>query len=96
MDENIDCDEAFGEGHVIPKTDDFYAKESMVRMFAIAKDATTPTKDKVAALKAILDFTKERPAQKQKVQLDKSEEWLLAVEADLKREQVRDSKKATD
>lgn len=96
MEDNIDCDEEFGEGHVIPKTDDYYAKESMVRMFAIAKDTTTPTKDKVAALKAILDFTKERPATKQKVTLDKSEEWLQAVEEDLKREQARSSKKATD
>jgi hypothetical protein len=74
----------FGEASVIPGTDDSRAKEAMRELGAIAF-GPGQVRDRLTALRTILEFTKEKPAQRSKVTLDKSEEWLLAVEADMKR-----------
>lgn len=86
----------FEDAVVVPGTDEHKAKAALHGIATVALNVKTPLKERINALKILLDFTKERPAQKQKVQIDKSEEWLLAVEADLKNEQARSPKKTSE
>lgn len=69
---------------VIPGSDADMAKRALAEAFTLAVGPNTEVKTKIAALKVVLDFTKEKPVSKQKLTLDKSEEWLAALEAEMK------------
>jgi len=69
---------------VVPGSEAEMAKQALEEAFAMAVGPATDAKVKTAALRLVLDFTKAKPESKTKLTLDKSEEWLDALEADMK------------
>ena len=63
----VDCDE--------------YAREALTTALEQMRLPIHP-KEKLAAARLVLDFTKAKPAQKQEITVTKAEEWLEAVTAD--------------
>lgn len=69
---------------VVPGTEASMAKEALEHAFVHAISPLTDAKTKSAYLRLVLDFTKSKPESKSKLTLDKSEEWLDALEKDMK------------
>jgi hypothetical protein len=76
----------FPEAADVPFTDEAKAKSALKELAEVALSKGTPVKVRISALKILLEFTKEKPAQRSKVTLDKSEEWLMALEADMQKD----------
>lgn len=76
----------FEPAAVVPGTDEAKAKAALEETCAIALGNGLPIKERLVALKTVLEFTKSKPESKSKLVLDKSEEWLAAVEADMKKD----------
>jgi hypothetical protein len=68
---------------VVPDSEEAMAKEALREACKIAL-GPYPVREKLAAQRVILDFTKAKPESKSKITLDKSEEWLAAVAEDMK------------
>lgn len=79
----------FPEAAVVPGTDEEKAKKALEEVCAIGLAQGIAVKERLAALRTVLEFTKSKPETKAKVTLDKSEEWLAAVEADMKADAKR-------
>lgn len=60
---------------------DAQAKEALKAAIAVMRGPVSP-KDKLAAARLVLDFTKAKPAQKQDITVSKAEAWLEAVTKD--------------
>ena len=60
---------------------DDMAKEALHEALSIMR-MEIAQKDRLAAARLVLDFTKAKPAQKTELTVNKAEEWLAAVTAD--------------
>jgi hypothetical protein len=67
----------------IPGSEAEMAKAALEEAFVNAIGPRTDAKSKAAFIRIVLDFTKSKPESKSKLTLDKSEEWLDAVAADM-------------
>jgi hypothetical protein len=71
-------------GVVIPGSEQDMAKRALEEAFALAVSPLTQAQVKNAAIRTVLEWTKAKPESKSKLTLDKSEEWLAALAADMK------------
>lgn len=71
---------------VVPGSEAEMAKEVLKEAFVMAVSPLTDTKVKATYQRIVLDFTKAKPESKTKLTLDKSEEWLAALEQDMKKD----------
>lgn len=69
---------------VIPGSEAEMAEKALHEAYKHAVGPLTDTKTKASLLRLVLDFTKSKPESKSKLTLDKSEEWLSALDADMK------------
>ena len=60
------------------------AKNALREAYKMAVSPLTDAKVKATYQRLVLDFTRAKPESKTKLTLDKSEEWLAALEADMK------------
>lgn len=68
----------------IPGSEAEMAKAALEEAFVRAVGPMTDAKTRAQYLRLVLEFTKAKPESKTKLTLDKSEEWLAALEADMK------------
>lgn len=65
--------------NMVPEDDEGKAKASLEATARIALDETQPLRERLAANRLLLEFTKSKPAQKSEVKLEKPEDWLTVI-----------------
>ncbi len=68
---------------VVPGSEAEMAKEVLREAYKDAVSPMTDKKVKATYQRLVLDFTKAKPESRSKLTLDKSEEWLAALEEDM-------------
>lgn len=67
----------------IPGTEEDMAKRTLEEAYVHAVGPMTDSKTRAGYIRIVLDFTKSKPEQKQKLSLENSAEWLAALAADM-------------
>lgn len=78
-----------------PGSKEEMGKQALAEAFTYGVGPHTDAKTKSAYLKLVLDFTMAKPESKSKLTLDRSEEWLAALEADMKNGSPSDTSSAS-
>jgi len=68
---------------VVPDSDEEKAKQALAEAFTLAVGPSTQ-QIKIQAINTVLAYTKSKPESKSKLTLDKAEDFLAAVAADMK------------
>lgn len=71
---------------VIPGSEEEMAKRALQEAYTLAVSPLSSAQNKTAAIRVVLEYTKAKPESKSKLTLDKSEEWLAALAADMKKD----------
>jgi hypothetical protein len=79
----------------VPGSKEEMGKQALAEAFTYGVGPHTDAKTKSAYLKLVLDFTMAKPESKSKLTLDRSEEWLAALEADMKNGSPSDTSSAS-
>jgi hypothetical protein len=72
---------------VVPGTEAEMAEKALAEAYKNAVGPLTDAKTKAAFCRLVLDFTKSKPESKSKLTLDKSEEFLAALEEDMRKDE---------
>lgn len=74
----------------VPKTDAGMAATALKRVMVEALSPLSNQAGRLAALRTVLEYTKQKPASKQDLTVNKAEDWLAMVAADASKDDKQD------